>query len=74
MSQLVLRAGRAWCPQNHHLYPPAARARAVELLLTGHLLASESRFHGESQSLLDAWVSFVMAHAVQRGEPAVVIT
>ena len=54
-----------WCLQSHHLYPPAARARAVELLLVGHQLAAEPRFEGESQSLLDAWVGFVMPHTMR---------
>ena len=66
VSTMVLLAGRDWCPHNHHLFPAAARARAVELLLVGHLLAAQPRFHGESHSLLDAWVTFVMAHAVTR--------
>ena len=54
-----------WCPQTHHRYPPAARARAVELLLAGHQLAAEPRFEGASQSLLDAWVGVVMPHAMR---------
>ena len=33
---------------------------------SSHLLAAQPRFHGESHSLLDAWVTFVMAHAVTR--------
>jgi hypothetical protein len=55
-----------WCPQTHHLYPPAARACAVELLLVGHQLAADPCFEGESQSLLDVWVGFVMPHAMRQ--------
>ena len=54
-----------WCPRNHHLCPATARARAVELVLVGHQLGAEPRFEGEWQSLLDAWVGFVMPHVIR---------
>jgi hypothetical protein len=51
----------------HALFPPREGARAVELLLAGHLLAhSSQRFAGQETALLDVWVAHVMPLAVQR--------
>ena len=65
-SALILRAA-VWSPEAHELFPPAARARAVILLKLGHLLAWSPQFAAEARSLVDAWVGFVLPHAVVRG-------
>ena len=39
---LVLDAAKPWSQQTHALFPAAARARAVELMLLGHRLSRES--------------------------------
>lgn len=66
-AQLVVDASLPWSPQSHALFPPAARARAAELLLLGHALSREERFepHG-GVALTDCWVRHVLAHAVSR--------
>jgi len=65
-SQLVLRAARPWSRAEHELFPRAARARALELLLVGHLLACEPRFEGVASAIIDVWVDHVMSFAVRR--------
>lgn len=69
-ARLVVDAAAPWSPANHALFPAPARARAVELLLLGHLLSREERFAGEGRALLDAWQAHVMAHAVCRAADA----
>lgn len=64
-AQLIVDAAAPWSPRNHALFPKAARARAVELLLLGRLLAREARFEGKSIALLDVW-QHVLAFAVGR--------
>ena len=49
---LVLRAAK-WSPQNHERFPSASRARAVEVLLTGHRLSRESHVEGRAVALVD---------------------
>ena len=68
-SALILRAA-VWSPEAHELFPSAARARAVILLKLGHLLARSPRFAAEAGSLVDAWVGFVLPHAIVRGAAA----
>ena len=68
---LVLDAAKPWSQQTHALFPAAARARAVELMLLGHLLSRESvqwgpSFVGAEVSLFDAWMVGVLPQAVQR--------
>ena len=63
---LVLQAAGPWSPATHPLFPAAARARAVELLLLGQRLSREPRFGTEGGALSDAWMGWVLPHAVQR--------
>tara|TARA_B100000780_G_scaffold213084_1_gene152682 strand:- start:116 stop:994 length:879 start_codon:yes stop_codon:yes gene_type:complete len=65
-ASLVLDAARPWSRRTHELFPAAARARAVELLLLGHCLSRESFFVGAEVSLLDAWMESVLPQAVLR--------
>jgi hypothetical protein len=54
-----------WSDGTHDLFPPRGRARAVELLLAGHLLARSyqgSSAHGTA--LLDVWAVHVMPRAL----------
>ena len=67
-ASLVLQAARPWSRELHALFPAMARARAVELLITGHRLFREPRFAEGAVALLDVWVGCVMPHAVQREE------
>jgi hypothetical protein len=56
-----------WSEGTHEIFPPRARARAVELLLTGHLLARSGQgFTGKETTLLDVWVAHVMPRALHR--------
>jgi len=56
-----------WSPATHALFPAAARARAVELLLASHLLArSCQESSGQGTALLDVWVAHVMPRALHR--------
>jgi len=48
-----------WSEGTHELFPPRGRARAVELLLAGHLLAQRY-----GTALLDVWLAHVMPRAV----------
>ena len=64
-ASIVLRSSEAWSVANHRLHATSVRSRALELLLVGHLLSSESRFEGCSQSVMDVWVTVVMPHALQ---------
>ena len=65
---LVLQAARPWSQDTHALFPAVARARASELLITGHRLSREPRFAPGAVALLDVWVGCVMPHAVRREE------
>jgi hypothetical protein len=69
-ARLVVDAAAPWSPANHALFPAAARARALQLLLLGHLLSREARFERKERALLDAWQAHVMAHAVCRAADA----
>jgi hypothetical protein len=52
---------------NHRLFPAKVRARAVELLLLGHLLARERpEFACAGRALIDVWVDHIMPHALHR--------
>jgi ankyrin repeat protein len=64
-SELVRRAALPWSVQTHDLFPSGARARAVELVRIVHQLGAQ-RFMGEFQSLVDAWRSHVIPHAIDR--------
>lgn len=54
---LVLAAAQPWSPATHELFPAAARAFAVEMVLVGSQLA---RLPSE------LWVAFVMPHLISR--------
>ena len=58
---LVLEAAKPWSRETHHLFPAAARARAVELWPLGFRLSQQYQFPYE-----DVWMTFVMPHAVTR--------
>ena len=62
----LLRRAATWSHDSHDLFPAEFRARAVELLRVGYLLAWSPRFQIESASIVDAWRDFVIPHAVQR--------
>ena len=55
-ADLVIRAAQPWSPQTHHLFPWAARTRAIELMLLGAQL----------ERWTDVWMAFVVPYAVQR--------
>jgi hypothetical protein len=57
-----------WSECTYELFPPRGRARAVELLLAGHLLARSCPGSGAGQgtALLDVWVAHVMPCALHR--------
>ena len=65
-AQLVLAAAEPWGPRTHALFPAAARAFAVEVLLLGHQLSRQPRFAGEEGSIVDIWTGVVMPSAVSR--------
>ena len=66
VSALVVRAGRQWSPQTHHLFPATARLYAAEVLRLGYLLAWSPRYTGEASSLVDVWLGYVLPYAVER--------
>ena len=64
-ARLVLQAAEPWSPENHHLFPARARARARFLAKVGNVLAQ--RYAPLSPSGLgDVWVTAVMPLAVHR--------
>ena len=66
-SQLVLAASLPWSPDTHALMPAMARARAVELMRLGHLLALQpGRFGTATQALVHVWRDLVLPHAIVR--------
>ena len=66
-SQLVLAASLPWSPDTHALMPAMARARAVELMRLGHLLALQpGRFGTATQALVHVWRDLVLPYAVVR--------
>ena len=61
----MLQAAEPWSPENHHLFPARARARARFLAKVGNVLAQ--RYAPLSPSGLgDVWVTAVMPLAVHR--------
>ena len=68
-SALVRLAVEPWSIVTHRFFPPHARARAVELLRLGYLLAwSPPLRMRQAAALVDAWRAHVLPHAVQRDE------
>ena len=67
---LIVRAAAPWSPRTHALFPAGAKARAVELLRVGWLLARElqeaSAAHAVEMAFRDAWLGHVMPHALER--------
>ena len=66
----ILRATEPWSPDNHELFPAAARARAVWVCHVGNRIAN-TRFGGVKQAFMDAWVGVgggpaIMWHALAR--------
>jgi ankyrin repeat protein len=68
---LIVSAAAPWSPRTHALFPAGAKARAVELLRIGWLLArhlqdlTAGATHVE-YALRDAWLGHVMPHAIER--------
>ena len=63
---LVLEAAKPWSrwPQ---LFPAAAQARAVDLMLVGELFSRKERFAAYGpQAVVDVWMTFVIPNAVGR--------
>jgi hypothetical protein len=67
-AQLVVRAAAPWSPVvNHSPFPEQARARAVQLFVLGHLLASErAELVIAGRAFIDVWVEHVMPHMLMR--------
>jgi ankyrin repeat protein len=62
-ADLVLRASEPWSQENHHLFPAAARVRAVRLMWTGALLLHQPHV---DNALRDVWRQIVIPRAVNR--------
>lgn len=68
-ARVLVRAAEPWSPHTHELFPDLARARAVELLHVGYLLAWQVLGEcGEAQGFVDCWREFVLPLCVQRSE------
>ena len=66
VSAMVRLAAAAWSPLSHHLFPEHRRRHAAAILRLGYLLAWSPLYVAEAQSLIDAWVGYVMPHALHR--------
>ena len=72
---LLVTAAEPWSPSTHELFGEPQRRQAVELLLLGALLARVGNGgeinDGEAlgSGFLDAWVEYVLPHAVVRPCP-----
>ena len=60
---LLEEARRPWCPENHHLFPPAARARARVVLRS---LQYQRRLAGSARAGLDDLWLRILALAIDR--------
>ena len=69
-AELIVRAAPPWSPGTHALFPAGAKARAVELLRIGWLLARHlqdaSAANEVEMAFRDAWLGHVMPHAIER--------
>uniref|UniRef100_A0A7S3B400 Uncharacterized protein n=1 Tax=Haptolina ericina TaxID=156174 RepID=A0A7S3B400_9EUKA len=65
-AHLVLRPAQNWSEVTHELFPEAARAQAVALLLLGYRLSRQDQFSGQEIAFSDVWVHHVMPRAVRR--------
>jgi hypothetical protein len=68
---LIASAAAPWSPKTHALFPAAAKARAVEVLRIGWLLARHLQGFSAGATQMevafrDAWLGHVMPHAVER--------
>ena len=67
---LIVRAAAPWSPGTHALFPAGARARAVELLRVGWLLARQLQgalaANEVEMAFRDVWLGHVMPHAIER--------
>eukprot|EP00900_Chrysochromulina_parva_P002579 jgi/Chrpa1/12321/Chrysochromulina_OHIO_Genome00022156-RA len=61
---LVLKAAAPWSRATHELFPDAARAYAVQVLLVGHRLSRLPECETVAQAVFDLWVDHVMPHIV----------
>jgi hypothetical protein len=63
---LVLKAAEPWSRATHELFPDAARAYAVRMLLVGHRLSRLPKYEKVAQAVFDLWVEHMMPHMVKR--------
>ena len=63
LGELIFRSAAPWSRTLHHYFPPAARARAIEILRAGALLANGLE---QSSGLMDIWVELVMPLVLSR--------
>jgi len=63
---LVLKAAAPWSRTTHELFPDAARAYAVRMLLVGHRLSRLPKYEKVAQAVFDLWVDHMMPHMVTR--------
>ena len=61
---LVLKAAAPWSRATHELFPDAARAYAVRMLLVGHRLSRLPKYESVAQAVFDLWVDHMMPHIV----------
>ena len=61
---LVLKAAAPWSRATHELFPDAARAYAVQMLLVGHRLSRLPNYESVAQAVIDLWVDHMMPHIV----------
>jgi hypothetical protein len=59
---LVLKAAEPWSRATHELFPDAARAYAVRMLLVGHRLSRLPKYETVAQAVFDLWVDHMMPH------------
>ena len=73
-ADMVLKVAGPWSPATHAIRAPAARARAVELMLIGARLTRDARFDETGEALFQAWLHRVMpfldmSEALSQPEP-----
>jgi hypothetical protein len=61
---LVLKAAEPWSRATHELFPDAARAYVLQLLLIGHRLSRLQQYEKQPQAVFDLWVDHMMPHIV----------
>ena len=64
LGELISRTAAPWSRTLHRYYPPAARARAIEVLRAGALLANG--LEQGTSGLMDIWVELVMPLVLSR--------